>query len=248
MLDHYLGRPVAPPEGYEGVHESTLHAALRDCRRAQNRDEWTGYLAPGEDADHFLGAVGYLCLIDQVSTAIGLRGGRYETGGLASEKAPYRALYDFTELPAEVIEAMYGLRCSLAHDYSLVNKHRRQERQHLYIFFGGSELVQLPSADRRWDGEWVENFPEREATKFNMRRIGDVAEDVVSIARQRHEAGEVRVLCAGGVAEMEMRYFLSHFDYSVLHPPQQEPLPSRHRRWGVSPELHGDVDPSGKLS
>jgi hypothetical protein len=223
VLDHYLGRPVAPPEGYEGVHESTLHAALRDCRRAQNCDDWTGYLARGEEADHFLGAVGYLCLIDQVGSAIGLGGGRYETGGLATKKAPYRALYDSTDLSAEVIEAMYGLRCSLAHDYSLVNKHWRPERQHLYIFSGGSDLVQLPSPTRRWDGEWVEDSSERQPTPFNMRRIGDVAEHVVSVARQRHEAGEVRVLCAGGVAEMEMRYFLSHFDYSVLRPPSSEP-------------------------
>lgn len=52
-----------------------------------------------------------------------------------------------------------------------------------------------------------------------MHRIG-VAEDVVSVARQSHEAGDVHVLCAGGVAEMEMRFFLSHFDYLVLHPPR----------------------------
>ncbi len=124
VLDRYLGRPTAPPEGYEGVHESTLHAALRDCRRAQNRDEWTGHLDPGCEADHFLGAVGYLCLIDQVSSAVGLRGGTYEADGL---KTPYRALYDFTDLPVDVIEAMYGLRCSLAHDYSLVNKTRANQ-------------------------------------------------------------------------------------------------------------------------
>ncbi len=52
-----------------------------------------------------------------------------------------------------------------------------------------------------------------------MRRIGDIAESVVKNARERHARGDVAVLRDGGVAEMEMRYFISHNYYSLLLPP-----------------------------
>ncbi|MGB6057515.1 MAG: hypothetical protein WBF71_04560 [Microthrixaceae bacterium] len=95
----------------------------------------------------------------------------------------------------------------------------KPERQHLYFFFGGTELVRLPDPANRWDGAWIDESSTRQATRFNMRRIGDIAESVVKNARERHARGDVAVLRDGGVAEMEMRYFISHNYYSLLLPP-----------------------------
>jgi hypothetical protein len=47
--------------------------------------------------------------------------------------------------------------------------------------------VQLP--ERRWSGRWDATIPEEETTIVNLRKVGDLAEEVVAALRSNHEAG-----------------------------------------------------------
>jgi len=217
VLTRYLGPPEAVDHGgTQLVRESSLHAALRDCRPLQGRDLATGMLPAREGASSWIGAIGYLCVVDQLSSAV-RHVGASPRGPEARKK--YRVLYDFTGLNSEVIEALYGLRCSLAHDYSLANpNHRHPARQHVFHLTGDpGEVANLPTSDRlRWGGKWSEEDDSFAPTEVSLRAVGDLVEEVVSTVRIEHRAGNVEIALEGGSAEMIRRYFFLHNDFGVL--------------------------------
>ena len=69
-LDAYLAPRVIRPDGL--TFESSFAALLRDARQATSRDDTTGALPRRRayEGRSWLGALGYLCLIDQVGTAV----------------------------------------------------------------------------------------------------------------------------------------------------------------------------------
>jgi hypothetical protein len=44
------------------------------------------------------------------------------------------------------------------------------------------------SAKKRWSGRWDTNIPEEETTIVNLRKVGDLAEEVVDTLRGNHKA------------------------------------------------------------
>ncbi|MCO5319641.1 MAG: hypothetical protein M9922_11915 [Microthrixaceae bacterium] len=219
VLTRYLGPPqVVDHGGTPLVQESSLHAALRDCRPLQGRDAATGLLPAGEGAPSWIGAIGYLCVVDQLSSAVRHAAAEARSRAEPEARKKYRALYDFTELDDEAIEALYGLRCSLAHDYSLANrKPGLPARQHVFHLTGDpGEVVILPSAELRWTGEWADSEDSFEPTEVRLRSVGDLVEEVVNTIRAEHRAGNVQIALPGGRAEMDRRYFFLHNDFSIL--------------------------------
>lgn len=225
VLTAYLGppqffRPIGGGGGY--VMESSLSAALRDCRNAQGRDG-VGRLPQGAEAASWLGAVGYLCVLDQLDSAIQPKAKPSPTGN-------FGVLNQFLDgsAPTEPeVEALYGLRCALAHDYSLLNEGRGRKaelRRHIFQLSGGpDQLLKLPRSDHRWDGVYGDDSARHDPTVVSLPAVGDLVEKLVASVRAAHVRGEVEIACPGGAVEMSERYFFRHNDLAVL--PQTEGYP-----------------------
>src|SRR4029453_10126541 len=70
----------------------------------------------------------------------------------------------------------------------LYNPDNKYPLRHHAFNYGADEmtpLVQLP--ERRWSGRWDTNIPEEETTIVNLRKVGDLAEEVVATVRSNHE-------------------------------------------------------------
>jgi hypothetical protein len=164
-------------------YQSSLIAILGDARGAADRDE-EGRVKPNRRSQSWLGATAYLILLDQVGKTFRVNGTSDTFGhpiGLA--------ISHFTPIQDEVIiEALYALRCALAHDYSLFNrdKHGTQPmRDHAFNFTADtvSPLVELPSS--KWNRIYT-NPPAEQTTVINLRKVGDLGEAVVRSLRRHH--------------------------------------------------------------
>jgi hypothetical protein len=222
ILTKYLGTPVLirePGKGGGRIVESSLHAALRDCRSAQGRER-DGSLDDGVEAASWLGAIGYLCVLDQLDTAVR----RTDVADPAS--GHFRVLRQCVpsdEMSDDEIEALYALRCALAHDYSVANSppkwqtKNRQRLLHVFRLYAGARdrVVELPEGNR-WNGEYGDASNTHGPTIVSLRGLGDLVERVVSSVRSAHESNHLVIHCDDGAAEMDERYFFSHNSWDVL--------------------------------
>lgn len=120
---------------------------LGDSRERDPRNPATGEKKAGADHGGWLGALGYMALLDQIGTCLKPRAVVKPGNGIE------RALAYFTSLQYAEIQALYALRCAFAHNYSLANV-GRQGRQHLFKVVAGdaTPLVTLPTIPwKGWD-------------------------------------------------------------------------------------------------
>jgi hypothetical protein len=104
-------------------YQSSLIAILGDARGAANRDG-EGRVKPNKRSQSWLGATAYLIMLDQVGKVFKVNG--------APDTFDHPiglAISHFTPIQDEaIIEALYALRCALAHDYSLFNRDKHGTR------------------------------------------------------------------------------------------------------------------------
>jgi hypothetical protein len=198
----------------DGAHwVSCLIALLRDARVVTGRDVATGEVEPDkvELAGRWLGAVGYMTLFDQIGSAY-RRADVAELSGQAFMKA---FQYFAPEVNEAERDALYALRCSFVHDYSLVNvpKQGRQEvrdrRTHHFILTAEDDagpIVKLPP--ERWDGD-LDHCRIRNATWINLRLLGNLAEEVFKRIVVLHETGDLIIALSGGLTELQRRYAMT---------------------------------------
>ena len=189
----YLPLRMNTPQGPIELR-SSLEASLRNCRDATHRDA-NGNVPPGADAGSWLGAIGYLALLDQIGGAvINLHPSRKPSGGSCVE----RALAHFTDVTGDEAICLYALRNSLAHDFSLVNVPpatmgalRRRKLTRLFTLTRGApELIQWPASD------WNSKRPNRgDATIVDVQLLGDLVEGAVREVRRVYCSGKVGRLC-----------------------------------------------------
>ena len=182
---------------------SSLVAVLRDARAATGRSEETGVLQPGQEAraGNWLGTLGYMVMIEHI-------GKIFRPHAAAQEQRNFRgALANFApHLKAEERNALYALRCCFAHDYSLVNHpDGRRELRHRFDLYADEQtpLVDLPPEP--WNGFLRSPQPR---TKVNLRKFGDLAEEVFSVVVQKAQRGELELIPSGGVNDLRLRYTL----------------------------------------
>lgn len=208
-LDQYLAGGVAPhPRG--GVTESTLAAALREARALTGRDRITG--SEREPSLSWPGAATYLLLILQLGHAVkpcpGTRSAfaqrRIDHPRVGPRRAPHQlkpgssewqfrsTLVDYSTIDDDLdVSALWALRCSFAHDFSLVNTHStRSDLRHRFRLSDLGSIVQRPS--RRWSGTFPGRLRAEQSTAVNLHAIGQVVEDVVSNIRAADRRGLVR--------------------------------------------------------
>ena len=117
-----------------------------------------------------------------------------------------KALSYFSDLTILEIEAVYGLRCALAHDYALVNKGAgRPDRRHRFSIRPLSEtkVVELP--EERWNGTYQDSS-HKNMTVIDVVALGDLVEDVCCKIVSMAKMGELEIELDGGYEELELRY------------------------------------------
>jgi hypothetical protein len=195
--------PTPPRLGAQ--YKSSLIALLTDARGATGRDLDTGSVVNPEHTRSWLGATGYLILLDQVGTCF-----RQAGMNVAADNPIARALKQFSQVTDDAcVDAIYALRHALAHDYALFNANSKHpSRQHAFNFTadGHTPLVVLPQ--RAWGGSYDASVPvpPEETTLVNLRALGDLGEEVVANLRQLH--GRQGLDITMGVAEFMVRYGL----------------------------------------
>jgi hypothetical protein len=187
-----------PPER---IHVfSGFAAALSDARKATGRDDL------GRKVDHtkhgcWLGAIGYMALLDQIGTCFKPKQKSYENANSIRKALKY-----FSNLSDDEIEALYALRCCFAHDFSLHNINReKQSRTHRFrVGVGASApIVALPSV--RWD----ENYQSKNQDNFtaiNLEAFGDLVESICHQLLILASSDDLEIVLPGGSGELLHRY------------------------------------------
>lgn len=207
LLTDYLKLP--PPDDPTRVSKcSCLGLALRDARRVTGRDD-LGAIRRPEDVGTWAGAIVYLCVLDQLGSAVRREGLDSEREGRLREKQNSfkRCLVQFSQLGDDEINALWALRNAFAHNFSLVSKDvRLRGTWHLFsLSVAGAQLVRLPP--HRWDGTIGDVAA---TTIVSLVGVGDLAEAVCRDVRIAHEAGQLRLALSD--EEFRLRYFLMFGD------------------------------------
>lgn len=212
LLDLWLHLPVVvEPKGGPPIKiRSTLEANLGNCRAFTHRDG-IGNVAEGRGAGDWLGAIGYLTLLDQVGGSVKVRKPLRQPYG---KSGVLQALADFSNLPEEDSLCLYALRNSLAHNFSLVNvppedarigKKKRRKMTHLFTLTEGTtQLIHWSS--RKWNPRQANGT---EATTVDLRLLGDLVEEVIANMNRTYALGQLRIRTDG--SNTPARWRRAHF-------------------------------------
>jgi len=195
---------LSAPSGDKLQFFSSLYKGLVDCRAATNRDIETGEKIPSKDYDSWVGALGYLSLIELIGTCFTKK----DLSQQPSDKAtPFiHALETFGGLTREEISALYALRCAFAHDFSLYNVHRSNpDLTHYFQLLVDVDAPLLQSARKPWDGDY-RRTPQECATLVGLPRIGDLVEDIYASLQRLAKSGDLEIRLTGGAMELTDRY------------------------------------------
>jgi hypothetical protein len=184
---------------------SSFWAVLRDARGVTGRNPDTGRLEWPEHAATWLGAVGYLLFFNQVGGAI-----RPASAPATQSSEPdiLTCLRHFTPLKESEREALYALRCALAHNYSFVNQ-GRPGLNHVFTLVPGTinDAIVIV-ADPPWNGDFstVHRAPR---TVVNLLALAELGEMVAQYVVMVGSAGGLAVDPAVGYEELLTRYTFS---------------------------------------
>lgn len=184
-------------------------AALRDARKFTSRDQKTGEKlstqSPLEqefgDLGSWLGAIGYMTLLDQIGTCF-----KPITSTVVNGSTIIKALRYFTALPEKECDAIYALRCAFAHDYSLynINNKRPSLTHHFHVCKSPTiPVVTLPN--QQWNGV-VNNKNQLNKTTINLEAVGDLVEEICSRLFDLANESNLEVTLQGGTDELIQRY------------------------------------------
>lgn len=186
-------QPDSPP-----YWVSCFSAIVRDARAASERNVDTGAVARTPSDTAWLGALAYMVMLDQVGDCFQIAGSPRTGPPLMS------ALRSFTDLNESDAAAVYALRCSLAHDYALVNTHSDSLFQHVFRLTATGALPVIRRPPIPWNGDL--GHVRSNETLVDLISFGDLAEVVVRRLPEVHEAGHLEIALPGGVPELFARY------------------------------------------
>lgn len=183
---------------------SAFVAALRDSRKFTKRSQDTGQKRIDDNCgDHgsWLGAIGYLSLLDQIGKCFKPR-----TAPIINGNSISKALKYFTNLSDLEVDAVYALRNAFAHDYSLFNinnNHPTYTHHYTVIQSPTQPFVRLPQ--NQWDGNHL-NRTNSNLTIINLEALGDTVEQICAQLFQLSSNNELEVTLQGGSDELVRRY------------------------------------------
>jgi len=156
----------------------------------------------------WLATLGYLIVVEVIGQNVAMEKTTFSRTG--SEACFMAGAQEFAarSITAKDARALYGLRCSLAHDYGL--RSSRRSVRHLFALREAGPLVEHPVID------WTTVQDPLDASKnvwptatsmnqtiINVREVGVFVEELVSNLRSQHVAGQVAI--APGVTPLELR-------------------------------------------
>lgn len=192
-------------QGQNITYFSGFVAALRDARKFTKRNPNDGQkLTDDSCGDHgsWLGAIGYLSLLDQIGKCFKPTG----AAAINNENSISKALKYFTNIPHAEVDAIYALRNAFAHDYSLynINNNKPSYTHHFTVIQSPVHpLVRLPQT--QWDGN-IANRTQANLTVVNLEALGDTVEHISSTLLQLANNNNVEVTLPGGSDELIQRY------------------------------------------
>ena len=192
--------------GHNITYFSGFVAALRDARKFTKRNQDNGQKRPDDTCgDHgsWLGAIGYLSLLDQIGKCFKPRAAAV----INNENAISKSLrYFATHIPIPEVDAIYALRNAFAHDYSLynINPNRPSYTHHFTVIQSPVRpLVVLPQT--QWDAD-INNRTQNNVTIVNLEALGDTAEQICATLVQLANNNDLQVMLAEGSDELILRY------------------------------------------
>lgn len=210
-IKYHLSMFRTHPTDDKMIFFSGFTSAFRDARKFTGRDQDNGQKLNVQNFGNlgsWLGAVGYMILLDQIGSCFKPKSSPIEIGN-----SIWKALRYFTTLSEPEIEAVYALRCAFAHDYSLYNisSPRRPSLTHYFKVCQSPSipLVTLPKV--QWDGNYENKNSENE-TLINLEALGDQVEQICAQLFELASKNELDVTLNGGSDELILRY--SFFAYS----------------------------------
>lgn len=174
---------------------------VKDARSATGRVPETGEKVPGAGHGRWLGAIGYMALLDQIGTSF-----RPSATDVVEGNSIRKALQYFSALSCDEIDALYAMRCAFAHDFSLYNINVDRPRlTHCFRLEPGpaQPVVTLPAT--RWDGDFSTRSTDN-TTIIRLEAFGDLVESICSQLFELANAGELEVELDGGSDELLSRY------------------------------------------
>jgi hypothetical protein len=194
-------------------YTSLFWALVRDARLTANRDLDTGLQLETNWSQPkqliWPSSLLYMVLMDQMGTAFQPKGSSPKhTQGFRN------ALDLFATKVAPLTEedqaALYALRCSFAHDYSLINIPGDQKRSDLFHLFKliwtpdpSEALIELPPIP--WDGTLGLGTPNYR-TVVNLWKFEELAESVVGHVQELARADELELGSGLTPHEFAIRY------------------------------------------
>ena len=142
-----------------------------------------------------------LCLVEQLGQFFEPLSKSRTWNNRAGENKFKAFLFQLSSLSEDEVNALYALRCSLAHDFSVVNINNVSvdRKDYAYIFrlnFDASKpVIELPAED--WKGEYGIFTAERADEKNNfLTRIGatsliNLVRDIIRKLQKMHTDGEL---------------------------------------------------------
>ncbi|MBL7913117.1 MAG: hypothetical protein JNJ41_18785 [Bacteroidia bacterium] len=179
--------------------------ALKDARKMTGRNVETGAKDSTNSFGHlgsWLGTIGYLSLLDQIGGCFKLTNGPVVD---ANKSGIIKALKYFSNLNDNEIDAIYALRNSFAHDFSLQNVGKRPGLTHHFDVDNSptNPVIVLPT--QNWDGI-IANKSLSNLTKINLQALGDTVETLVANLIKLNTSNQVEIILAGGKEELIARY------------------------------------------
>jgi hypothetical protein len=208
LIDAYLA-PFDP----RARDHSTLDVALRDARPASLREVADGTPMRPDHSSSWLGAVGYLILLDQLGETIRAAGepvDRFPNRHPTVRKCLERFAAELTD---DDTAAIYGLRCALAHDFGLWNPPNPGETPKPWhrVFTlkadDSNDLITHPA--RQWDGSVPVGAAGLRAfdmaTTVNLRRLVGRIEELVADVRALGAKGKLEIALDNPI-DLELRF------------------------------------------
>jgi hypothetical protein len=202
-----LKKHLYPQRDRGGIsYFSSFIAILRDARKATGRNR-NGVKIKGEPHNNWLGALGYLVLLDQIGNCFKAASKPIESGNKIRKALKY-----FSNCTDSEINSIYALSCSFAHNYSLSNIFRNcRNKPHIltqrFKVIAVNNLPLVIGASSPWKGEYRSNDP-RMVTRVNLVALGDLVEEVIKGVRRLAKLDQLEIVLPDGINELKRRFAL----------------------------------------
>ena len=192
---------------------SGLMAALRDARKVTGRNQDSGEKIEKDNCGYvgsWLGNIGYLVLLDQIGRCF-----KPKSVATILDRPLIVALLYFGGVSLTQAEAIYALRCSLAHDFGTFNtNNKRPSLTHFFTLHIGASPAVVTLPRKPWDGD-ILNLNSDNVTYVSLEALGDLVERLYHTLLELSTTDDLEIVLNGGAQELAVRYSF----YSPKYPP-----------------------------